>query len=90
VAKRYPLDLTLTTVLRIDNGRYWLWGIEAPQDVAAAYEHIRATYGRGVNAQRCGDLLVGWMVANTLSKGDFELGLRLRDALEALGWQPHD
>jgi hypothetical protein len=72
-------------VRRIENGRYWLWDIEAPTDVAAAYERL---WNNGRVSQRDGDLLLGWLVSNTLTKGDFELGLKLRDALEELGWQP--
>ena len=81
------LDLSPHIVRRIENGRYFLWDMEAPVDVAAAYE--RSWARRGHMLQRDGDLLVGWVVEQSLIKGDFELVGKLRDALERLGWQPH-
>lgn len=83
--RRVSMDLSPWAVRRIENGRYWLWDIEAPTDVAAAYERL---WANGRVTQRDGDLLIGWLVANTLVQGEFELGLRLRDALEQLGWHP--
>jgi hypothetical protein len=40
------LDLSPHVVRRIEGGRYWLWDMEAPQEVAAAYERLWATHGR--------------------------------------------
>jgi hypothetical protein len=77
-----------THVRRIENGRYWLWNIEAPQEVAAAYERSWARHGHML--QRDGDLLVAWAIEQSLVQGDFALVGKLRDALEKLGWQPHD
>lgn len=81
-------DLSPMYVRRIENGRYWLWDMEAPTEVAAAYE--RSWARRGNILQRDGDLLIGWVVEQSLMKGDFELAGMLRDALEKLGWRPTD
>jgi hypothetical protein len=42
------------------------------------------------HAWQDGDLLIAWVVQNTLVKGDFELASKLRIALETLGWRPND
>lgn len=73
---------------RIENGRYWLFEMECPTEVMAAYE--RSFARRGHILQTDGDLLIGWVIEQSLMKGDFELVGQLRDALERLGWQPSD
>lgn len=68
--------------------RYLLWGMEAPQEVMAAYERCLAR-SFGI-LQSDGDLLVSWAVQTSLMKGDFGLAGDIRDVLEKLGWQPTD
>jgi hypothetical protein len=80
------LDLHPSVVREIDHGKYKLFGMDCPQPVMAAYE--RSWARRGHMLQRDGDLLIGWVVENALVAGKFELVSELRDALEALGWQP--
>lgn len=68
--------------------RYLLWGMDCPQNVMAAYERsVARNFGM---LQADGDLLVSWAVQQSLLQGDFELGIRIREALEAVGWQPKD
>ena len=81
------MDLSPHVVRRIENGRYWLFDMECPTEVMAAYERTWAR--RGHVLQRDGDLLVAWVVAESLTKGNFDLAMKLRDALERLGWQPN-
>jgi hypothetical protein len=80
------LDLDPMYVRQIDHGKYKLFGMDCPQPVMAAYE--RSWARRGHMLQRDGDLLIGWVVESALVAGKFELVSELRDALEALGWQP--
>jgi hypothetical protein len=74
-------------VREIDQGRYTLFGRECPQPVMAAYERLWATRGRSRRAQEDGDALMAWVVSTTLLDGDHDLGVRLVEALEALGWR---
>jgi hypothetical protein len=88
MADTQTLDLSPLAVRRIENGKYFLWGMEAPTEVCAAYERTWAR--RGHVLQHDGDLLVAWVVQRTLMQGDFDLAMKLRDALERLGWRPSD
>jgi hypothetical protein len=83
-------DLHPDFARRIESGKYWLFDMECPTEVMAAYERLWATHGRSGRAQQDGDLLIAWVVQNTLVKGDFELASKLRIALETLGWRPTD
>ena len=83
-----PIDLSPFHCRRIENGKYWLFDMECPQPVMAAYERTWAR--RGHVLQQDGDLLIAWVVQNSLVKGDFDLASRLRNALEELGWQPRN
>ena len=66
---------------------YRLFGKDCPQPVMAAYERLWTTRGRSGKAQEDGDLLMGWVVSTTLTDGDSDLGKRLHEALETLGWR---
>jgi hypothetical protein len=81
------LDLDPIYVRTIENGKYTLFGLDCPTEVMAAYER---TWARryGYMLQPDGDLLIGWVVEQSLMKGDFELAGKLRDAMEKLGWKP--
>lgn len=68
--------------------KYLLWGLDCPQPVMAAYERSLArNFGM---LQSDGDLLVAWAIEVSLVRGDMDLGVRLREALEAVGWTPRD
>jgi hypothetical protein len=82
------MDLSPHVVRRIENGKYWLFDMPCPTEVMAAYERTWAR--RGSVLQQDGDLLVAWVVTESLTKGNFDLAMKLRDALERLGWQPRD
>ena len=82
------LELSPHVVRRIDRGEYWLFNMPCPTEVMAAYERTWAR--RGNVRQQDGDLLVAWVVQNSLINGDFDLASKLRDALEELGWRPRD
>jgi hypothetical protein len=86
--RHVPLDLNPSVVRRIENGKYWLFDMECPTEVMAAYE--RSWARRGNMLQMDGDMLVSWVIEQSLTKGDFEMVGLLRDALERLGWRPHD
>jgi hypothetical protein len=67
----------------IDNGRYFLFGVECPTDIMAAFERMHAR----VRPQDNGDILLAWIVTTVLVKGDTSFGERVMRQLEALGWQ---
>jgi hypothetical protein len=67
----------------IDNGRYWLFDVECPTEIMAAYERLH----RGYNVQDNGDILLAWIVTTTLVRSDTTFGQRMVDALKVLGWQ---
>jgi hypothetical protein len=79
------LDLSLSA-RRIEQGKYWLWDMECPTEVMAAFE--RSLARRGHMLQRDGDLLVGWVIEQSLVRGDFGMVSQMRVALEELGWHP--
>jgi hypothetical protein len=68
---------------KIDNGRYWLFDVECPTEIMAAYERLH----RGYNVQDNGDILLAWIVTTTLVRSDTTFGQRMVDALKVLGWQ---
>ena len=83
-----PTSLHPANVRTIVNGKYTLFDMPCPTEVMAAYE--RSWARRGHMRQADGDLLVAWVVEQSLVKGDFEMVGWMRDALEKLGWQPYD
>jgi hypothetical protein len=77
-------DLHPDFARRIESGKYWLFDMECPTEVMAAYESLWSTVYR---RQQNGDKLLAWAVTTTLIRGDVEFGERLMAALEKLGWQ---
>lgn len=75
---------------RIEHGRYWLFDMPCPTEVMAAYERLWATRGSSNRAKEDGDLLISWVVTQSLMKGNFEMASKLRLALESLGWRSTD
>lgn len=78
------LHLSPTLVRRIEDGRYFLFDVECPADVMAAYERLFATHQR---RQENGDILLSWVVTTVLVQGNMDFGERLMQAMEALGWR---
>ena len=67
---------------RIEDGRYYLFDVECPTDVMAAFERMHAR----VRPQENGDRLMAWIVTTTLIRGDTDFGDRVMRQMEALGW----
>ena len=66
----------------IDNGRCYLFNVECPTEVMAAFERLHAR----VRPQDNGDVLLAWVVTTTLMTGDTEFGAKLLAEMEGLGW----
>jgi hypothetical protein len=79
-----PLHLDPAYVRRIEDGRYYLFDVECPTEIMAAYESLYATVYR---RQENGDRLLAWVVTTSLVQGNIDFGNRLMDAMERLGWQ---
>jgi hypothetical protein len=76
-------DLHPMNVRRIESGRYWLFDVECPQPVMAAYEGLYV----GAKVQQNGDRILAWVVTTVLVQGDTEFGGKLMTAMEKLGWR---
>ena len=76
-------EIDIYSAREIENGRYFLFGVECPTAIMAAYERLCARVGVQIN----GDRILAWVVTTTLVTGNMAFGEDLMDALERLGWR---